>query len=102
MVGKIQSIGGVALTKSCPPSFLSDVSVAPFHSPPADVGKDTEPFFQPTSSDSHVERTGPDFSVEKQLSAGKLQSQDSTSSKRTGQDFKDAEKLQSAGKLVTD
>ena len=90
----------ILLAKSYPPSFSSDVRVAPSHSPPPNVGKDTEPFFQQTSSDSHVERTGPDFSVEKQLSAGKLQ--DSTSFKHTGPDIKDAEKLQSAGKLVTD
>ena len=89
------------LFKLFPPSFSSDVRVTPSHSPPPHVGKDTEPFFQVTSSGSYVELTGPDFSVEKQLSAGKQQSQE-LSSKQTGPDAKDAEKLQSAGKLVTD
>ena len=50
---------------------------------------------------THVERTGPDFPVEKQLSAGKLLPQD-TGSKRTGPDIKDTEKLQSAGKLPSE
>ena len=99
---RFSRLEALLLAKSFPPSFSSDVRVAPSHFPPPNVGKDTEPFFQPTSLDSHVERTGPDFSVEKQLLAGKLQSRDSTSSKRTGPDFKDIEKLPSAGKLVTD
>ena len=64
------------------------------------MGKDTEPFFQPSSSGFHGERTSPDVPVERQLSAGKLVTQDSP--KRTGPDNKEAEKLQSTGNLVTD
>ena len=89
------------MAKSFPPSFSSDVRVTPSYSPPPNVDKDTEPFFQPTTSSTHVERTGPDIPVEKQLSASKLLYKD-TGSKRTGPDIKDAEKLQSAGKLPSD
>ena len=49
------------------------------HSPPATISKDTESFFQPTSS----ERTGQDFSAMHQ-SASQL-SQKTTTSERTGQ-----------------
>ena len=66
------------------------------------MGKDTEPFFQPTGSTSSLQRTSPDLSASKQLLAGKQLSQDSDSAKHTGPDIKDAEKLQSAGKLVTE
>ena len=97
---RFNRLEALLLAKSFPPSFSSDVRVTP-HSPPPNVGKDTEPFFQPTTSSIHVECTGPDFPVEKQLSAGKLLPQD-TVSKRTGPDIKDAEKLQSAGKLLSD
>ena len=89
------------LAKSFPPSFSSDVRVTPSHSPPPNVGKDTEPFFQPSSTSS-LQRTSPDLSASKQLLAGKQPSQESDSTKRTGPDIKDAEKLQSAGKLVTE
>ena len=90
------------LAKSFPPSFSSDVRITPSHSPPPNVGKDMEPFFQPSSSISSLQRTSPDLSASKQLLAGKQPSQDSDSAKRTGPDIKDTEKLQSAGKLVTD
>ena len=98
---RFNRLEALLLAKSFPPSFSSDVRVTPSHSPPPNVGKDTEPFFQPTSSGSHVECTGPDFPVEKQLLADNLLSQDTTS-KPTGPDIKDAEKLQSASKLVSD
>ena len=51
---------------------------------------------------SSLQRTSPDLSAFKQLLTGKQPSQHSDSSKRTGPDIKDAEKLQSAGKLVTE
>ena len=97
---RFNRLEALLLSKSFPPSFSSDVKVPPSHSPPSNVGKDVEPFFQPSSSGLHVERTSPDSPVGKQLSVGKLVTQDSP--KRTGPDNKDAEKLQSTGKLVTD
>ena len=59
----------------------SAVKVAPSHSPPANVPKDNEPFFQPTSS----ERTGQDSSAMHQ-SASQL-STGTVSSERTGLGF---------------
>ena len=97
---RFNRLEALLLSKSFPPSFSSDIKVPPSHSPPSNVGKDVEPFFQPSSSGLHIERTSPDGPVEKQLSAGKLVTQDSP--KRTGPDNKEAEKLQSTGKLVTD
>ena len=89
--------------------------MTPCHSPPVNVSRDTEPFFQPTSSGSAIqlvsdssslERTGPDTSVDKQLSAGKLQTdrplQGAASSKRTGPDTYDAVKHKSSGKPQSD
>ena len=97
---RFNRLEALLLSKSFPPSFSSEIRVTPSHSPPPNVGKDTEPFFQPSGSALHVERTSPDVPVEKYLSAGKLVTQDSP--KRTGPDNKEAEKLQSTGKLVTD
>ena len=73
--------------KNFQPTF-SPVKVTPSHSPPANVAKDMEPFFQPTSSIStsqlvldrplyrspSPECTGPDSPAVKQPSAAKLQS----------------------------
>ena len=98
---RVNCLEALLLAKSFSPSFSSDIRVTPSHSPPPNVGKDTKPFFQPTTSSIYVERTGPDFPVEKQFLAGKLLPQD-TVSKRTGPDINDAEKLQSAGKLPSD
>ena len=68
------------MSKSFPPTFSSAVKVTPTHSPPSTIGKDTEPFFQPTSS----ERTGQDFSAMHQ-SASQLRTETTTtSSERTG------------------
>ena len=50
------------MAKSLEPSFSADVRVTPVHSPPANVSKDSEPFFQPPHRpvDSGSQRTGPD------------------------------------------
>ena len=85
------------------PTFSSDIRVAPAHSPPANVARDTEPFFQaanrPLDTPQH---TGPDSSAALQPSAGKLLKDfslhGSSSSERTGPD-NIASQQKSAGKL---
>ena len=47
---KFNHLEALLMAKSFQPTFSSDVRVTPSHSPPANVGKDTEPFFEPTSS----------------------------------------------------
>ena len=47
------------MSKTFQPTFTSAVKVTPSHSPPSNVPRDNEPFFQPTSS----ERTGQDSSA---------------------------------------
>ena len=69
------------MSKTFQPTFPSAVKVTPSHSPPANVPKDTDPFFQPTSS----ERTGTDFSARHQ-SASQL-GLDTLTSACTGKDF---------------
>ena len=61
------------------PTFSSSVKVAPSHSPPANVAKDTEPFLKPISS----ERTGIDSSAVKHQSTSQLESDLQLSSKHT-------------------
>ena len=65
----------VLISKTFQPTFTSAVKVTPSHSPPANVPKDNEPFFQPTSS----ERTGQDSSAMHQsashLSTGTVSSE---------------------------
>ena len=82
--------------------------MTPTHSPPTDIAKDSEPFFQPTNRPvdiSPVKRTGPDTDAALQRSAGKLQlhkeSQEQVSSERTGPDVH-ASQHQLAGKLKPD
>ena len=83
------------------------MKVTPPRSPPVNVPRDAEPFFQPTLSsvgNTSPKRTGPDNSTAQQLSAGKLISDSSTSSsssKRTGPDST-ATKQKSTGKLKGD
>ena len=64
------------MSKSFQPTFSSDVRVIPPRSPPANVLKDSEPFFQPThrpvDTSPTVKCTGPDTHAAMQLSAGKL------------------------------
>ena len=74
------------------------------HSPPANVSKDSEPFFQSTHR-SVVTSAGPDTPGAMQPSAGELKpdkdSQGQISAERTGPDVY-AAKHQSAGKLKSD
>ena len=106
---RFNRLEALLLSKSLQPTFSSEVRVNPSHSPPTNVGRDTEPFFQPTSrtldDSSTPQRTGPDFSAAQQPSAGKLHTDSSasgsSSSQRTGPDST-AAKQKSAGKLSTD
>ena len=93
------------LSKSLQPTFSSEVRVNPSHSPPTNVGRDTEPFFQPTSrtldDSSTPQRTGPDFGAAQQPLATKLHTDSSasgSSSQCAGPDST-AAKQKSAGKL---
>ena len=90
------------MAKSLEPSFSADVRVTPMHSPPANVSKDAEPFFQPSNQPvDSSQRTGPDTVAATQPSASKLptdkSSQVPSSDARTGPDII-AHKQQSAGK----
>ena len=74
---RFNQLEALIMSKSFQPTFSSDLRVTNSHSPPANVARDTEPFFQPTNrpvvSSPPSERTGPDSSAAKQPSAGKLQ-----------------------------
>ena len=98
---RFNRLEALLLSKSFPPSFSADVQVSPSHTPPANISKDSEPFFQPSVSStasSKVERTGPDISDASQhQSAGKLQ--ETPPIQRTGPDTQLAAKQQLAGKL---
>ena len=81
------------MAKSLEPTFSSDVRVTPAHSPPANMARDSEPFFQLPSRpvDTSSQRTGPDSCAAKQPSAGKLPPDSSvqglSSSEPTGPDI---------------
>ena len=80
---RFNRLEALLLSKSLQPTFSSEVRVTPSHSPPVNVSRDTELFFQPTHrnlEDSSPKRTGPDISAAQQPSAGKLTSDSSTSS----------------------
>ena len=47
---RFNRLEALLMAKTFQPTFSSDVRVTPSHSPPANVGKDTELFFQHTSS----------------------------------------------------
>ena len=100
---RFNRLEALLLAKSMEPAFSSDVRVAPTHSAPTNVTRDSEPFFQPSNpSDDAFQRTGPDSSAALQPSAGKLVRDSSllgsSSSERTGPD-NIASQQKSAGKL---
>ena len=122
---RFNRLEALLLAKSMEPTFSSDVRVAPTHSAPSNVTRDTEPFFQPPNpsggpdssaalqpsasklvrdsslhGSSSSERTGPDNVASQQKSAGKLKVK-STSQGRTGPDTA-SQKHKSTGKPGTD
>ena len=101
---RFNRLEALLMAKSLEPSFSADVRVTPKHSPPANVSKDSEPFFQPTNLlGVSSQRTGPDTVAASQPSAGKLPTDKNsqTSSTRTGPDVI-APKQKSAGKPKAD
>ena len=76
---RFNRLEALLMSKSFQLTFSSAVKVTPSHSPPAIFHRDTEPFFQPTSS----ERTGQDFSA-MHRSASQF-TQETVTSERTGQ-----------------
>ena len=76
---RFNHLEALLMSKTFQLTFSSAVKVTPTHSPPTTIAKDTEPFFQPTSS----ERTGQDFSAMHQ-SASQLSKESTVSSERTG------------------
>ena len=97
---RFNRLEALLMAKSLEPSFSADVRVTPKHSPPANVSKDSEPFFQSTNLlGVSSQRTGPDTVAALQPSAGKLPTDKNsqTSSTRTGPDVI-ASKQKSAGK----
>ena len=104
---RFNRLEALLMAKSLEPSFSADVKVTHVHSPPVNVSKDSEPFFQPPHRpvDSGSQRTGPDTDAAMQPSAGKLPpdtgSQGPSTSARTGPDII-ATKQQSAGKQKSD
>ena len=97
---RFNRLEALLMAKSLEPSFSADVRVTPKHSPPANVSKDSEPFFQPTNLlGASSQHTGPDTVAALQPSAGKLPTDKNsqTSSTRTGPDVI-ASKQKSAGK----
>ena len=97
---RFNRLEALLMAKSLEPSFSADVRVTPKHCPPANVSKDSEPFFQPTNLlGVSSQRTGPDTVAALQPSAGKLPTDKNsqTSSTRTGPDVI-ASKQKSAGK----
>ena len=97
---RFNRLEALLMAKSLEPSFSADVRVTPKHSPPANVSKDSEPFFQPTNLlGVSSQCTGPDTVAALQPSAGKLPTDKNsqTSSTRTGPDVI-ASKQKSAGK----
>ena len=100
---RFNRLEALLLAKSMEPAFSPEVRVAPTHSAPTNVSRDSEPFFQPPNpSDDAFQRTGPDSSAALQPSAGKLVRDSSllgsSSSERTGPDNV-ASQQKSAGKL---
>ena len=66
---RFNRLEALLLSKSLQPTFSSEVRVNPSHSPPVNVARDTEPFFQPAHrdpADSSPKRTGPDICAAQQ------------------------------------
>ena len=93
---RFNRLEALLLSKTLQPTFSSDVRVSPPHSPPRDIPKDSEPFFQPTRC------TGTDFSAEMHQSASQPESDaQSSSTERTGKGSS-ATQHQPASQLTSD
>ena len=84
------------LSKTFQPTFSSKVKLTPSHSPPTNIPRDSEPFFQPTG------RTGTAFSADMHQAASQPESDSqSTTTERTGKGFS-ATQHQPASQLISD
>ena len=93
---RFNRLEALVLSKTLQLAFSSEVKVTPPRSPPANIPRDSEPFFQPTG------RTGKEFSAEMHQSASQPESNSqSTTTERTGKGFS-AEMHQSASQLRSD
>ena len=93
---RFNRLEALLLSKTLQPAFSSEVKVTPPRSPPANIPRDSEPFFQPTG------RTGKDYSAEMCQSASQPESDSqSTTTERTGKGFS-AEMHQPASQLRSD
>ena len=76
---RFNRLEALLLSKSFQPTFSSEVKLTPSHSPPTNIPRDSEPFFQPTG------RTGTAFSAETHQAASQPESDSqSTTTERTG------------------
>ena len=82
------------LSRTLQPAFSSEIKVTS-RSPPANIPKDSEPFFQPTR------RTGTDFSTEMHQSAISQSDSQSTTTEHTGKGFS-ASQHQPTSQLTSD
>ena len=123
---RFNRLEALLLSKTFQPTFSSEVKLTPSHSPPTNIPRDCEPFFQPTgrtgkafSADTHqaasqpeldsqsttTECTGNGSSASQHQLASQLTSDmqeiPSASSKRTGKGSS-ASQYQPASQLVTD
>ena len=76
---RFNRLEALLLSKSFQPTFSSEVKLTPSHSPPTNIPRDSEPFFQPTG------RTGTAFSAEAHQAASQPESDSQpTTTERTG------------------
>ena len=75
---RFNRLEALLLSKTFQPTFSSEVKLTPFHSPPTNIPRDSEPFFQPTG------HTGTAFSADMHQAASQLDSDcQSTTTERT-------------------
>ena len=76
---RFNRLEALLLSKSFQPTFSSEVKLTPSHSPPTNIPRDSEPFFQPTG------RTGTASSADMHQAASQPESDSqSGTTERTG------------------
>ena len=93
---RFNRLEALLLSKTFQLTFSSEVKLAPSHSPPTNIPRDSEPFFQPTGF------TGTAFSADMHQAASQPESDSqSTTTERTGKGFS-ATQHQPASQLTSD
>ena len=93
---RFSRLEALLLSKTFQPTFSSEVKVTPSHSPPTNIPRDSEPFFQPAG------RTGMAFSADMHQAASQPESDSQcTTTERTGKGFS-ATQHQPASQLTSD